>query len=153
MKIDILVKFCTFSFGCNFKGTPPSADQIWSICVQECSGVPNLQIELNYLDSFKSYCIFTDFMVPTSPWSPCCPHGLNVVPMLFSHCPHHPHCHHMVPTLPWLCLHGLHSMVFPHYPHHSYIIPTSSRRSPTHPQSSRYPPSPLKGGPESVKIQ
>ena len=122
--------------------------------MQECSGVPNLQTELNYLDSFKSYCIFTDFMVPTSPWSPHCPHGLNVVPMMFSHVPiilivttwfPHPH---------GCCLHGLHSMVFPHYPHHSYIIPTSSRRSPHHPQSPRYPlypPSPPRGGPRISK--
>ena len=27
-----------------------------SVCLQEGSGVPNLQTELNYLDSFKSYC-------------------------------------------------------------------------------------------------
>ena len=28
--------------------------------MQEGSGVPNLQTELNYLDSFKSYCNFSD---------------------------------------------------------------------------------------------
>ena len=37
-------------------GQPPSTHQTWSICVQEGSGVPNLQTELNYLISFKSYC-------------------------------------------------------------------------------------------------
>ena len=31
-----------------------------SICVQEGSGVTNLQTELNYLDSFKSYCNSSD---------------------------------------------------------------------------------------------
>ena len=35
---------------------PPATHQTQSICVQEGSGVPNLQTELNYLDSFKSYC-------------------------------------------------------------------------------------------------
>ena len=32
--------------------------------MQEGSGVPNLQIELNYLDSFKSYCNSSDFGLP-----------------------------------------------------------------------------------------
>ena len=40
-------------------GHPPT-HQTWSICVQEGSGVPNLQTELNYLDSFKSYCNSSD---------------------------------------------------------------------------------------------
>ena len=31
-----------------------------SLCVQEGLGVPNLQTELNYLDSFKSYCDSSD---------------------------------------------------------------------------------------------
>ena len=35
--------------------------QTLSICVQEGSGVPNLQTELNYLELFKIYCIFSDF--------------------------------------------------------------------------------------------
>ena len=37
-------------------GHPPPTHQTWFICVQEGSGVPNLQTELNYLDLFKSYC-------------------------------------------------------------------------------------------------
>ena len=40
-------------------GHPPS-HQTYSICVQEDSGVPNLQTELNYLDLFKSYCNSSD---------------------------------------------------------------------------------------------
>ena len=31
-----------------------------SICMQEGSGVPNLQTELNYLNLFKSYCNSSD---------------------------------------------------------------------------------------------
>ena len=40
--------------------TLPPTHQTQSICVQEGSGVPNLQTELNYLDLFKSYCNFSD---------------------------------------------------------------------------------------------
>ena len=40
--------------------TPPTYTSNQSICVQEGSGVPNLQVELNYLDSFKTYCNFSD---------------------------------------------------------------------------------------------
>ena len=36
-------------------GHPPTYTSNQSICVQEGSGVPNLQTELNYLDLFKSY--------------------------------------------------------------------------------------------------
>ena len=49
------------------------------ICVGEGSRVPNLQMELNYLDSFKSYCIFSDLL----SLGPC------VVPTSSLH---HPHC-------------------------------------------------------------
>ena len=41
-------------------GHPPPTHQTKSICVQEGSGVTNLQTELNYLDSFKSYCNSSD---------------------------------------------------------------------------------------------
>ena len=135
------------------------------MCVEEGSGVPNLQTEFNYLNSFKSYCIFSDFVVPTSRWSPhhlCHPH---VIPT-FS--PSSPHGIHVVPTASWLwspcCLCRLHSMlsrlgprcpVIPmsslHHLRHPHIIPTLSRRSPHHPQSPRYPHG--GGGLESVKIQ
>ena len=37
-------------------GHPPPKHEIQSICVQEGSGVSNLQTELNYLDLFESYC-------------------------------------------------------------------------------------------------
>ena len=40
--------------------TPPTYTSNQSICVQESSGVPNLQAELNYLDSLKTYCNFSD---------------------------------------------------------------------------------------------
>ena len=45
--------------------TPPTYIQMQCICVGEGSRVPNLQTEFNYLDSFKSYGIFSDFVVPT----------------------------------------------------------------------------------------
>ena len=56
-------------------GHPPPTHQLQSTCVGEGSRVPNLQTEFNYLDSFKSYGIFSDFVVPTwSPSSPSSPH-------------------------------------------------------------------------------
>ena len=41
-------------------GHPPPTHQTYSIFVQEGSGVTNLQTELNYLASFKFYCIFSN---------------------------------------------------------------------------------------------
>ena len=78
-------------------GHPPLTHQMQSTCVWECSRVPNLQTEFNYLDSFKSYGIFSDFIVPMwSPWSP--------------HHPCHPHIVHVIPTSsPW-------SLYCPHSP-------------------------------------
>ena len=66
--------------------TPPTYT---SIAVYMCGGssrVPNLQTEFNYLDLFKSYSIFSDFVVP-------------VVPTLSPRCPHHPCVISVVPTL------------------------------------------------------
>ena len=79
-------------------GHPPPTHQIQSICVWEGSGVPNLQMEFNYLDSFKSYCIFCDFVVPTcSPHCPHCPHIVPIVPTSSLSSPEGPH---VVPTPP-----------------------------------------------------
>ena len=112
---------------------PPPTHQMQSTCVGEGSRVPNLQMEFNYLDSFKSYGIFSDFVVPT--WS----RHPHIIPMLSPsspHCPHHP-CHpHTVPIAPRRSpcdLHGLVPMSSPRHPHVVPVIPTSSRRSPYHP--------------------
>ena len=47
-------------------------------------GSQNIQMEFNYLDSFKSYGIFSDFIVPVvpmlSPWSPRHPHIIPIIP-------------------------------------------------------------------------
>ena len=65
-------------------GHPPGIHQIQCICVGEGSRVPNLQTEFNYLDSFKSYGIFSDFVVPMvpllSPCRPCHPHIIPIAP-------------------------------------------------------------------------
>ena len=122
-------------------GHPPPTHQLQSTCVGEGSRVPNLQTEFNYLDSFKSYGIFSDFVVPT--WSPSSPHHPYIVPMSSPSSPEGPHVVSMV------C--GLHmlSPSSPHHPHIVPVIPTLSRRSPHHPQPARYPlhppPGPLGG--------
>ena len=59
-------------------GHPPPTHQLQSMCVGKASRVPNLQTEFNYLDSFKNYGIFSDFVVP-------------VVPISSPSSPHHPH--------------------------------------------------------------
>ena len=40
--------------------TPPPIYQMQCICVGEGSRVPNLQTEFNYLNSFKSYCMYSN---------------------------------------------------------------------------------------------
>ena len=140
-------------------GHPPPTHQLQSTCVGEGSRVPNLQTEFNYLDSFKSYGIFSDFVVPmwapSSSRHPCCPH---VIPVSS---PSSPHCPHVIPmsspsspegphVVSMVC--GLHmlSLSSPHRPCHPRVIsvvPTSSRRSPHYAQPPRYPlyppPTPL----------
>ena len=142
-------------------GHPPPTHQLQSTCVGEGSRVPNLQTEFNYLDLFKSYGLFSDFIVPMvptlSPSSPCHPRVIPVIPMSsLCHC----HCPHIVPIAPrrspcgphgcglrgLRCLCGLHPMScavvsvvpmsLPSSPHHPRVIPVIpmlSRRSPHHP--------------------
>ena len=138
-------------------GHPPPTHQMHSTCVRKGSRVPNLQMEFNYLNSFKSYGIFSDFVVPMwSLWSqchPCCPH---IIPVSSPHCPHSPK------KVPMVCgLRGLHmlsqwSPCHPCHPHIIPVIPMSSRRSPHHPQPPRYPLHPPStplgvGGPQISK--
>ena len=129
-------------------GHPPPTHQMHSTCVQGVSRIPNPQTEFNYLDSFKSYGIFSDFVVPTwSLWSHVVPiiatsslsspHHPHIVPTSSLSSPHCPHSPQKVPMwYPWsvvsvvsvvstCCLCG---------PHIICIIPTSSRRFPHHPQ-------------------
>ena len=82
-------------------GHPLPTHQLQSTCVQEGSRVPNLQTEFNYLNLFKSYGIFSDFIVAVvstlSPWSPCHLHHPCVIPVLSPSSPHHPHSPQKVP--------------------------------------------------------
>ena len=137
-------------------GHPPPTHQVQSTCMQEGSRVPNLQTEFNYLDSFKSYGIFSDFVVP-------------VVPTLS---PHHPRCPHIIPIAPRRSpcgphgcgLHSLHPMLSPwslRHPRHPHIIPTSSphhleglQTIPNPPDTHSTHPHPLGGwGPQISKMQ
>ena len=105
--------------------TPPPICQMQYICGGGSSRVPNLQTEFNYLDLFKSYGIFSDFVVPVvpalSPSSPCRPHSPQKVPMwspwsvvsVVSVVPTHVVPTHVVPVVP--------------------IVPTSSLSSPRRP--------------------
>ena len=161
-------------------GHPPHTHQLHSTCVGEGSRVLNLQTEFNYLDSFKSYGIFSDFVVPVvptlSPSSPCHSCGPHVVPVsspLSPHCPHSPRRSPCGPHGCGLrgllcCLRGLHPMLSlwsPCHPRHPHVIPVSSTSSPRHLEGhyiipnpsdthSTYPPPPRGvGGPKSVKMQ
>ena len=119
-------------------GHPPPTHQLQSTCVGEGSRVPNLQTEFNYLDSFTTYGIFSDFVVPVVPMlSPCHPHHPHVIPVssLSFHiaprrCPCGPH---------GCGLRGLHPMLSPwspccpRCPHIISRIPISSPCCPCHP--------------------
>ena len=124
-------------------GHPPPTYQLQSTCVGEGSRVPNLQTEFNYLDSFKSYGIFSDFVVP-------------MVPMSSPSSPHHP-CHpHVIPIAPrrspcslhgcgLSCLRGLHPMLSPWSPCCPHVVPVSSPSSSHRPHSPRRSPCGLHG--------
>ena len=149
-------------------GHPPPTHQLQSTCVGEGSRVPNLQTEFNYLNSFKSYGIFSDFVVPKSPLSsrhpchphvvpiaprrsPCGLHGLwspHVVPVVPTLSPRHARCPHSPQKVPMWSPWSVVSTCCPHHPHVVPVIATSSRRSPHHPQSPKYPvhPSPTPWG-------
>ena len=118
-----------------------------STCVWEDSRVPNLQMEFNYLNSFKSYGIFSDFVVPTwSLWSPHCSRHPHIILTSSLLSPHHPHSPQKVPMWsPWsvvsvvsvvstCCLRGR-----PRRPH---IIPTSSLSSSHHVEGPHIIPNP-----------
>ena len=110
--------------------TPPSTHQMQSKCVWEGSRVPNLQMEFNYLDLFKCYGRFSDFIVPRGP------HVVPIIPTLSPSSPHHPHSLQKVPMWsPWLW-----SPWSP--PHVVPIIPTSSLSFPRHPQGPHIIPNP-----------
>ena len=124
-------------------GHPPPTHQLQSTCVGEGSRVPNLQMEFNYLDSFKSYGIFSDFVVPT--WSPSSlrrprPDIIHVVPTSSPHHPCHPRHPHVVPIAPRRSPCGLHGLwsphvvspSSPHHPRHPHIVPCHPRH-PRHP--------------------
>ena len=145
--------------------TPPTSHQLQSTCVGEGSRVPNLQTEFNYLDSFKSNGIFSDFVVPMwSPSSSCHPRCPHIIPTSFPHCPHHPHHPCCPQKVPMWSLWSVVSTCCPHHPHVVPFIPVSSPSSAhclegphimsnppdTH---STHPPPPGGWDPESVKMQ
>ena len=118
--------------------TPPTYT---SIAVYMCGGgFKGPKTEFNYLDSFKSYGIFSDFVVPTlSPSSHCRPRCPHVVPMSS---PHRPHSPQKVPMWspwlwsPWSPLFSVVSVVStpccPCHPHVIPVIPTSCPCCPCH---------------------
>ena len=112
-------------------GHPPPTHQMQSTCVWEGSRVPHLQTEFNYLNSFKSYGIFSDFVVPVvptlSPSSPCHPCHPHIIPMSSMLSPHHPHSPQKVPMWsPWLWSPWSPPHVVPVVP----VVPTLSPWSP-----------------------
>ena len=112
-------------------GHPLPIHQLQSTCVGKGSRVPNLQTEFNYLNSFKSYGIFSDFVVPMVPTlSPRRPRHLHVIPVSSLSSPHHPHSPQKVPMWsPWLW--SPLSLWSP--PHVVPMVPMLSPWSPRHP--------------------
>ena len=147
-------------------GHPPPTHQLQSTCVGEGSRVPNLQTEFNYLDSFKSYGIFSDFVVPmwslSSLSSPHHPRVVHVIPTLSPRCLHHPRCPRHPQKVPMWSPWSVVSTCCPRHPH---VVPVSSPSSPHHLEGCHIMPNPPDthfthplspwggGGPESVKMQ
>ena len=131
-------------------GHPPPTHQLQSTCVEEGSRVPNLQTEFNYLDSFKSYGIFSDFVVPmwlpSSSHHPCRPH---IIPVSSPSSPHHPRCPHVVPIAPRRSPCGLHGLWSPHVVPIVPIVPTSSPSSPHRPRHPHIIPTSSLSSPSS----
>ena len=157
-------------------GHPPPTHQLQSTCVGEGSRVPSLQTEFNYLDSFKSYGIFSNFIVPVVPTSsqssPCHPHVIPIAPRRSQCGPHDlwspwspPH---VVPIVPVVPVSSPSSPCHPHSPqkvpmwsppHVVPMVPTSSPCHPCHPHiipsppdtHSTHPPPPWGGGAQISK--
>ena len=130
----------------------------------EVSRVPNLQMEFNYLDSFK---VMAFLVISLSLRGPHDPHVISTLSPSSLHCPCHPHIIPIAPRrlpcgphgcglrgLQPCCPRGPHivpvipmsSPSSPWHPCYPHVIPTSSRRSPRHPQPPRYPPQPTPEG-------
>ena len=129
-------------------GHPPTYTSIAVYMCGEGSRVPNLQTEFNYLNSFKSYGIFSDFVVPVVPTlSPCHSRHPHIIPVSS---PHHPHSPQKVPmSSPWLWsplspwsppMLSPWSPCCPRCPHIVPIIPVSSPSSPCCPHSPQKVP-------------
>ena len=107
--------------------TLPSYTSTAVICGGEGSRIPNLQMEFNYLNSFKSFGIFSDFVVPTwLPSSQQCPHHPHIIPIASRRSPCGPH------GCGLRGLHGLHPMLSPLSPHHPHIVSIIPMSSPCH---------------------
>ena len=122
-------------------GHTPPTHQLQSTCVGEGSRVPNLQMEFNYLDSFKSYGTFSDFVVPNVvpvilASSPHRPRYCHIIP---TSSPHRPRCPHVVPIAPRRSPCGLHGLWSPHV---VPVIPTLSLSSPHHLEGPHIIPNP-----------
>ena len=101
--------------------TPPYTSNAVYMFVEGFKGPKSLnRIQLSWF--FKSYGIFSDFVVPMwSPWSPHHPHHPHTIPVIPTSSPHHPchhpHCSHSLQKVPmwspWLWSRGLHSILSP----------------------------------------
>ena len=127
--------------------------------MQDSAQVPNLQTELNYLNSFKSYWFFTDLW---SPWSPCCPHVIPIVPTSFpssmlSQChlytPIYPLSIMIHLPTPWSTYCLCDAQIIPSSPCHHHIIYMAPHIIITPPYTeSTYPHSPRGRTPRISKI-
>ena len=129
------------------------------------------------LNSIISICskVIAFLVILLSPRGPHSPLVIHVVPTSSPHCPHHPHVIPIAPEGPHVVPMAVVSIVStgdnvgttgtiwtmlpssPCHPCHPHVISTSSRRSPHHLQSPRYPSHPPLTpwgleDPESVKM-
>ena len=74
-------------------------------------------------------------VISLSLWSPHCPRGPHVIPVIPTSSPCHPCCPHIIPIAPRRSPcgpHGLHPMLSPWSPSHPHLIPIIPMSSPCH---------------------
>ena len=115
-------------------GHPPPTHQMQSTCVREVQG--SQIFKWNSIISIRSK-VMAFLVISLSPWSPCCPHGPHIIPVIPTSSPCHPHHPHIIPIAPRRSpcgphgcgLHRLHPMLSPlspwspRHPRHPHVVP------------------------------
>ena len=123
-------------------GCPPPTHQLQSTCVGGRVQGSQIFKQISIISIHSKVMAF--LVILLSPWSPCCPCGPHVIPVIPKSSPCHPRCPHIIPIASRRspcgphgcgprCLRSLHPMLSPsspHGPHHPHVIPVIPMLSP-----------------------